>query len=136
MPLHKVFVLRNDTITDAVCAFVRANAPAMAASGKPLAVTISESKSKRSLEQNARLHALLMEIAANSWVDGRQYDAETWKEHFRRLYIGTEEILLPNGQRVERGISTTTLDVAAFSEFMDKITEYAQDHLAVEFVNA
>lgn len=131
--LHKTFVLRNDNMTQAVCSFIQANAPAMALAGTPMAVTVTEAKSKRSLEQNARLHALLTDIAANAWVDGRQYDLETWKEYFRQKFIGTEEIHLPDGKRIERGISTTTLDVGAFTTFMQNIEEYAQDHLAVEF---
>ena len=105
----------------------------MAQQGKPLAVTVAEAKSKRSSEQNSRLHALLSEVAAHAWIEGRQFDMETWKEYFRQKFIGTEEIMLPDGRRIERGISTTTLDVGAFSQFMDQITEYAQDHLAVEF---
>lgn len=133
MPLNRVFILRHEQQTEAVVNFIRQNAGAMALAGTPLAVTVSEAKSKRTLEQNSRLHALLTDIANNAWVDGRQYDMETWKEHFRRLFIGTEEINLPGGQRIERGISTTTLDVAAFTDFMTKIEEYAQDHLAVEF---
>lgn len=126
-------MLRNDNMTQAVCEFIKANAPAMALAGKPLSVVISEAKSKRTLEQNSRLHVLLTEIANNAWVEGRQFDLETWKEHFRRTYIGVEEIEMPDGSRTERGISTTTLSVENFSKFMDQITEYAQDHLAVEF---
>lgn len=135
MALHKQFILRNDTLTEAVVSFIRANAPAMALAGTPLAVSVSEAKSKRSLEQNARLHALLTDVAANAWVQGRQYDLETWKEFFRQRFIGTEEITMPDNKRVERGLSTTTLNVHEFSDFMTKIEEYAQDHLAVEFSN-
>lgn len=125
--------MRQDAITEAVISFIRANASGMALAGTPMAVTVSEAKSKRSLEQNSRLHALLTDIAANAWVRGKQFDLETWKEFFRREYIGVEEYELPDGSNGQRGISTTTLNVGDFSLFMDKITEYAQDHLAVEF---
>lgn len=131
--LHKTFVLRQNQHTEGVVSFIRANAPAMALAGTPLSVTISEHKAKRSLEQNSRLHALLQDVAANAWVDGKQFDLDTWKEFFRRKFIGTEEIPMPDGSRIERGVSTTTLDVAAFSEFMTQIEEYAQTVLAVEF---
>lgn len=131
--LHRTFILRNDNMTEAVCSFLRANSPALAQAGTPLNVTVTQKGSKRTTDQNARLHALLQDIAAAAWVNGRQYDMETWKEFCRQKFIGTEEIELPDGRRIERGISTTTLDVAAFSAFMDQITAYAQDHLAVEF---
>lgn len=97
-----------------------------------MAVSVYEAKSRRTTEQNSRLHALLTDIANNAWVDGKQFDAETWKEFFRQKYIGTEEVLLPDGRRIERGISTTTLDVGAFSDFMDQISAYAAENLAVE----
>jgi hypothetical protein len=131
--MNRTFVLRSETHTQAVVAFIQSNALAMAAAGTPLAVTVTLAKSKRSLEQNARLHALLTDIAANAWVEGRQYDLETWKEFFRRKFIGIEEYHFPDGTGSERGISTTTLNVEDFGKFMDQITEYAQDHLAVEF---
>lgn len=131
--MNRTFILRSDSHTQAVIAFIQSNAPAMSAAGTPLAVTVALAKAKRSLDQNARLHALLTDVAAHSWVEGRQYDLETWKEFFRQRFIGTEEITMPDGKRIERGISTTTLNVHEFSDFMTKIEEYAQDHLAVEF---
>lgn len=132
MTLHKTFVLRQQQHTDATVSFIRANAAAMALAGTPLAVTVTEAKSKRSVEQNARLHALLQDIASNAWVDGKQFAAEVWKEFFRLRFIGTEELRMPDGTLKERGISTTTLDVAAFSDFMNQIEEYAATVLAVE----
>lgn len=132
MSLHRTFVLREQHIEPCV-AFIRSNAPAMALAGTPLSVTITEHKAKRTIEQNARLHAILADIAAHAWVDGRQYDVETWKEYFRQKFIGTEEIILPGGKRIERGISTTTLSVGDFSAFMDQVEEYAVAQLGVEF---
>jgi hypothetical protein len=70
---------------------------------------------------------VLNEIAANAWVDGKQYSAEAWHEHFKRQFIGTEE--LPGGSTA--GISTTTLDVGAFSEYIERVIQYAAEHLGV-----
>jgi hypothetical protein len=75
--------------------------------------------------------ALLRSISEQAWVDGRQFDSETWHEHFRRTLIGTEEIHLPDGTRIERGISTTTLSVSEFTSFMDRIEQYAAEQLGV-----
>lgn len=127
--MNRTFILRNETFVQAVISFISSNAPAMAAQGKPMAVTVSESKSRRSVDQNKRYWALLQEIAAGAWVEGKQYSADAWHENFKREFIGYEDI--PNGGKA--GISTTTLDVAAFTEYMDRISDYAQDHLAIEF---
>lgn len=131
--MRKTFVLRNEINRKQLDGFLQANWLACAQAGKPLAVEIAEHKAKRSVDQNARLHALLRDIAEQAWVGGRQYDAETWKEEARRRFIGTEEIDLPNGTRIERGISTTTLDVAAFTLMMDQLEAWAVSDLGVEF---
>jgi hypothetical protein len=131
--MQRTFVLRNDNFAQALWGFLRSNWKAMAEAGKPLAVTVAEHKSKRSVEQNARLHALLTEVAAQAWVNGRQFSVEVWKEHYKRKFIGTEEIELPDGKVEERGISTTTLDVGGFSDLMTKIEEDATTQLGVVF---
>lgn len=127
--LHKTFVLRTDSHTEAVISVIRANAASMAKAGTPMAVTVAESKAKRSGEQNRRYWALIQEIAENGWIDGKRFSAEAWHEHFKRTFIGCEE--MPNGGLV--GISTTSLSVGDFVTYTDKVQDYAQDVLAVEF---
>jgi hypothetical protein len=131
--MNRTIVLRDDTFAEALWVLLKNNWRSMAAAGKPLAVTVSEYKTKRTLAQNARLHPILEEIAEQAWLRGRRFDMEAWKEHYRRKFIGTEEVEYPDGTREERGISTTTLDVAAFSEFMDKIQADATSELGVTF---
>lgn len=130
--ISRDFVLRDGNIVQALWAFLKANAKAMAAQDRPLMVSIREYKAKRTLEQNAKLHALLTDIANNAWVNGRQYDAETWKEYYRRKLIGIEEFELPDGTRSERGISTTTLDVGDFAKLITQIECHAVSDLGVE----
>lgn len=128
MSLYRAFLLSNETHANACIAFIRAN---WKKDGLPLTVEIREKGDKRSVEQNRRLHALLRDISETAWVNGKQFDAETWKEHFRRAYIGTEEIILPSGEKIERGISTTTLNVEEFNKFMGQIELYAAEELGV-----
>jgi hypothetical protein len=103
----------------------------MLAQGKPLAVTIGIAKRKRTIDQNRMLHALVNQLAAEVWIDGKQFGAEAWKEHIRQKFIGTEEIDLPNGRRIERGISTTTLDVADFSEMLEQLQAWMMTEFAL-----
>jgi hypothetical protein len=131
MKLHRTFEIRNPTNISAVGAFIKANWAACLTAGEPLRIEVTQRGDKRSVEQNIRLHALLREIAEQAWINGRQYDMETWKEHFRRTLIGTEEINLPDGTRIERGISTTTLSVSEFASLMDRIEQYASEQLGV-----
>jgi hypothetical protein len=131
MKLHRLFEIRHESHIVACGAFIRANWRACLEAGEPLRIEVTQRGDKRSVEQNIRLHALLREIAEQAWINGRQYDMETWKEHFRRSYIGTEEINLPDGTRIERGISTTTLSVSEFASLMDRIEQYASEQLGV-----
>ena len=128
------FVLRTDGNAKQLWGFLRSNWLAMAQAGKPLAVTVTEAKSKRSDDQNRKLHALIRDIAETAWVDGEQYSPEAWKEEIRRRFIGTEEIELPGGTVVERGISTTTLSVQDFSDLIEQVQQWAITELGVECV--
>ncbi|MCR4301262.1 MAG: recombination protein NinB [Sulfuricaulis sp.] len=123
----KTFVLRDDIHCRQLYAFLRSNWLRMAQSGKPLGVMVAEHKARRSNPQNKKLWAVLHEIAEHAWVDGKQYSADAWHEHFKRQFIGVEE--LPGGATA--GISTATLDVDAFSEYIERILHYATTQLGV-----
>lgn len=126
--MDRTFVLRSEIQCRQLYAFLRANWSDMAAAGRPLAVTVSEAKAKRSGEQNRRYWSLLNEVAEHAWVGGRQFAADVWHAEFAGRFIGWSET--PSGARVP--ISTTTLSVAAFSEYMDRIEAYATTELGVE----
>lgn len=127
----RLFVLRADSNAQALWAFLRGNWRQMADAGKPLAISVAEHKSKRSIEQNKRLWAILREIEAAAWMDGRQYSQDGWHEFFKRMFIGSEE--LPGGGSI--GISTTTLNVEEFAAYMTRIEVYAATELGVEFTD-
>lgn len=91
---------------------------------EPFELVVRPLKAKRSTDQNRRMWALLREVAATVWIDGRQFSDEVWHEHFKRQFIGQEEIVLPSGAKEIRGISTTTLNVADMGRYMDEITQW------------
>lgn len=130
--LLRQFILREELNAKALYAFLKMNWRAMADAGHPLSVVIQEAKSKRTNDQNKLLHAILTEIAENAYVNGRKYSVEAWKEFYRQKFIGTEEVELPSGERQERGVSTTTLSVQEFTEFVNKIQVHAVTELGIE----
>ncbi len=119
----RTFILRTEDNAKSLYAFLKANWRAMAAKEKPLAVTVAQYKAKRSQEQNKRLWAILREISAQCWVDGKQYSPEAWAEYYKQMLIGYENG--PKGCKV--GISTATLNTAEFTEYMEKIEADAAD---------
>ena len=131
--VNKLFIIHGQAQVDSVGGFIRSNWAAAVKNGKPLAVHVTESKAKRTLDQNARLHAMLQDIAEQAWFDGRQFDSEVWKEWARREFIGSEEVELPGGKRIERGISTTKLDVEQFGKLMDRLEAHAATEFGVQF---
>lgn len=104
------------------------NWKAALAAGKPLAVTIATAKSKRNTEQNALYWATLQQIADTVWLDGKQFSRDTWHEHYRRLFLPF--IDGPTGLRYP--VSTTTLSVSEFSDYVTKILADASS-MGVEF---
>lgn len=130
MELHKVFILRGEAQAKALWAFLKANWQQMADEKRYLAITVTEWKNKRSVEQNKRLWKILNEIAEQAWVNGDQYSADAWHEMFKRKFIGQEE--LPDGGIL--GISTTTLNVSEFGDYMTKIEAYAATELGLEIM--
>lgn len=96
---------------------------------RPLLIEVAEYAEQRTSAQNRLLHALLRDVADSIEVEGKRFNAEAWKETFRRRCIGTEELVLPTGERIERGISTTTLTVEQMGIALDQF----QAWLASEF---
>lgn len=86
-------------------------------------VVIRELKSKRSQSQNKRYWAMLREIAYCVWLDGKQYSDVVWHEYFARKFIGC--IDLPGGG--QSSISTTTLSVSEFGDYMTQIEQWAAE---------
>lgn len=87
-------------------------------------VVIRPLKSKRSQEQNRRYWAMLREIAATVWLDGKQYGDDAWHEYFRQTFIG--RIDLPGGGFI--GETTTRLSVGEFQDYMTRIEHWCAEN--------
>lgn len=92
---------------------------------------LTVTRRKRTKAQNKRYwgQGVLAQVAGQAVVNGKQYDAETWHEMFKRLFIGVVE--LPNGEVV--GKSSAALTTAEFSEFCTRVEAYAASELGVTF---
>jgi hypothetical protein len=143
--MDKTIVIQSAGHAAHASQIINLNWQAMHAAGQPMAVSIHEYKSIRSIEQQSLMWVRLGEIAEQAWVNGRQYAAETWHEHFKREYLPDEAgptkrcrkgykkwEYMPNGERVLVG-STTMLTVFGMSEYMTQIETYAATELGVMF---
>ena len=83
-------------------------------------IVVRDTVYKRSTEQNRRYRVILNQIAEVPHR-GVLYSADTWHVHYASEFIGTEEILMPDGSKRQDYISTTTLDRPEFSDYMTRI---------------
>ncbi|HKT98609.1 MAG TPA: recombination protein NinB [Paraburkholderia sp.] len=127
----KQFVLRAPEHGKAMVEYVKKVAGPAAASGRPVVVTITEYKEKRSNDQNARYWALLNEIAEQVSVSGKWFSNDTWHEHFKGLFAPKTD-----GPAGLIAISTTQMSVEEFARYMTQIESYAARELGVEFAYA
>lgn len=130
--IERTFVLSTPDTAKRMVAFVKANAAAAAEAKRPLVVTITEFHAKRSDDQNRKLHAMIRDIAEQAWVDGKKYPQDVWKELIKIRFIGAEEVNLPDGRFLERGISTTKLSVSEFADLITKVQVWASEELGVD----
>lgn len=85
-------------------------------------------KMRRSAPQNAMYWALLHEMAGALRPQGKTYSAEQWHTYAKSRWLGCDEMKLPNGKTLLLPHSTAELDVAEFSEYVDKVEAFAADH--------
>lgn len=127
--MQKTFIIHQESIINNVSLLLSQNWKQFKERDEVLEVTVSIHKTKRNIEQNKLLHAMLSEIASQAWVNGKQYNAEIWKDFFKREFLGVIE--LPNGQVM--AVSTSKLKVKAFAEFVHQVEVYAVSELMVVF---
>ncbi len=126
--IYQSFILRSPSIWQRFTAFIRLNNTVE----KPLMVVVMEPEKPRTREQNAYVWAVMREIAANAWVDGKQFSAEVWFEYVARMFGACDEMVLPDGEIVIRRRSTTEMSALDFSEFIEQIKAYAATTLGLE----
>lgn len=91
-------------------------------------VKVSEQKSTRSLEQNARLWALYTSIG--NWIGE---DQDSIHEYMRNKFLKTVREI--NGEQVITFESTTKLNTERMAEYQTKIEAWAATELGWSFEN-
>lgn len=132
--IYREFPLRSAGAWTALAAFVKANAQACITSGKPLRIIVTQDEKKRNAEQNKRYWGFVLKsITEQAWVDGRQFDKDTWHEYLARKFGVCDELILPDGEIVTRRKSTTQMSVGEFADYMTQVEAYAATELGVQF---
>ena len=81
---------------------------------------------------------ILKQIAQQAVVNGQRFDLKTWKEHFRKEYLGFKTVTYTNpmtGKKSRRRVrkSTEDLGVKGYANLIEKVTAFAVTELGVQF---
>jgi hypothetical protein len=85
-------------------------------------------KNTRSSEQNRRYWSLISEISEKLRPQGIQHSTEVWHTYMRQRYLGSKDVVLPNGKTLLIPISTTGLPVDEFNAYMMEVEVWAAEH--------
>lgn len=133
--IYMEFVLRGPSDAQQCVGFMKENAGAAVERGKPLRVVVTAEDRTRTPEQNARYwgRAVLGTIAEQVWIEGQQFDSETWHENLAEKFCPRIEYRRTDGTIGSRRKSTSEMGVKEFSEYVQQVEMYAATELAVEF---
>lgn len=125
--MRRMFILKEPLHFQSMLAALTANWKTMADMGQPLGVHVAPYKRSRSDEQNALMWVWLTQVKEQAWVNGQQFDEETWHEHYKREFLPEVNArgdhkwrYLPDGTRQCIG-STTRLKTDEMSLYMQKL---------------
>ena len=82
---------------------------------------------KRSLDSNRYYWAVLGDIS-EQMVVGKAYEPSIWHEYLRALFLPERMIELPDGSIKMLEPSTSELNQALFSEYVEKVVKWALEH--------
>lgn len=88
---------------------------------------------KRTTDQNKKMWPLLEEVAAQTTLNGVQYDAEDWKIIFLSALNKSQKLQMKvifgiYGEPINLGRSSSKLDKELFSELIELILCYGAEH--------
>jgi hypothetical protein len=109
------------------------HAQAMLLNGESVQLKCGPADEPISIKQRSFLHgAVLPQIATQVYVGEKRerFEASIWKEHFHRLFIPDRWVMrkLPGAKRAtphRERVSSESLGVARYSQFIDRIIDYA-----------
>lgn len=132
--LYKEFTLRTPNIWPTILAFIKANAQACIERGHPLRIIVTAEERRRTSEANRFYWGIVLrDISEQAWVEGRQFDKDTWHAYFAELYGEKVEITLPDGRVHVTRRSTSDMSVGDFSEYLAKVQAHAANEFGVTF---
>lgn len=123
MTAQATLILTNDDTRNRACSWVRR---------APAGSVVSFRRPKRSIGQNAHIHALCTDVAMQVEWSGARRDVEAWKDIFTAALRSANHSLdvVPgiNGGFVLLGMHTSSMNKEEASELIDLILAFGAEH--------
>lgn len=94
----------------------------------PLEIEYKPFVERRSLSQNAHIHALFEDIASHFTRQGHPLTKDQAKELMKYKFLGTKDMVIGNTVIPNQLVKTSSLDKGEMSHFIGEIIDWALDH--------
>lgn len=125
--MHRLFVLSAEPYYRQAMALIDSAWLQQAKDGRPLAVRVTEYKSTRSLDQNARMWSMLHEVARQVDWHGQRLTPEEWKDVFTAALKRQKVVPGLDGGFVVLGTSTRAMSKSEMSDLMELMSAFGAE---------
>jgi hypothetical protein len=117
---RRLFFLQSEAIRERVCDFVRR---------APDGYRVEIKEQKRSLDQNAKLWAMLSDVASQVVWYGQKLTSDDWKDVFTASLRKTRVVPgIDAGSFVPLGMRTSDMSKAEMADLIELIYAFGADH--------
>lgn len=134
--LFKEFRLTDPQVGTNLVNFLRSNAKPMNDAGTPLHVIVTNEELDRLDVQIAYYFGVTVKaIAEQVWVEGKQFDKETWHEYFAKKFLPEKEFQLPDGSTTLRrqSVARGKIGMKVMAKFTMEVEAHSSQEFGVEF---
>lgn len=132
--LYHEFVMNSPIEAKQLVDLLKQNAGAAVERGKPLRVIVTVEDRRRTPEANAFYWGVVLrQISEQVWVNGKQFDADTWHEFYAQAYCPHTDVVLPSGAIFSRRKSTSDMGQKEFAEYITRVQANAANDHGVSF---
>ena len=114
-----LLILANDEIRAKAARWVKA---------APVGTRVEFKQAKRSTEQNARMWAMLTDVAVQLAWHGQHYSADDWKDFFMHAMKQARWMPSEDGGMIPIGMRTSDLSKAEMGELMELMAAFGANH--------
>lgn len=132
--LYREFVLNGPAVWQLFKELIREHAKAYIERGTPIRLIVTTEERRRTVESNAfYFGVVLRDIAEQVFIEGRQFDIDTWHTYYAEKFCPKTEVVLPSGEIFLRRKSTSEMGQREFTDYVTRVQADAANEHGVSF---